>query len=552
MVAAIVGPAWWYYGWGLARGSASTDTLVYSVSRRSFAVTLREKGELKAAKDVSVKCEVEGRSTIIWLIEEGVEVAEGDVLVRLASDQIDEKVRSEESNEANSLAAAEAAVKEHEILVDQNASDLRKAQLAVEMAKLELEKYLNGDWKQTQRDVDNAVERAQLVLERAEKEYQDAKELRELQYISEGKLLDDEMAFFDAKAELARAELAKVTAFQYTHKKELEQRQSDVAEAEKELERVRKSNEAKFAKSEANVKAKQADLEFTQQRLAKFRDQQAKCVIRAPASGLVVYDTAGGGRWDRKQIAEGAEVYERQGVIKLPDTSVMTAVVRIHEAKTDKIELGQPVRVEVEGVSGRTFTGKVSKIAVLANSADQWMNPDLKEYETEITLDRTDAVLKPGVTARADILVAEAKDVLSVPVQAVFGKGGKNFVFRGNRRDVEPVEVQVGISNEEYVELASGVSAGDEVLMAVTSEQRALLPEVKPMAKRFGAEEEDLPTSPRGMSPGKGGPGATGAPGGGKRIRGGGEGGGRGGEGGRKAAAGKAAPASSGAVGAGH
>ena len=113
-------------GYLLARsigGGVGGDALEsFTVVRRSFPVLLREKGELKADKSVDVKCEVEGRSTIIWLIEEGTEVEEGELLVKLASDQIDEKVRTEEIKDANAAAAAEAAEKEHEILLDQNAS----------------------------------------------------------------------------------------------------------------------------------------------------------------------------------------------------------------------------------------------------------------------------------------------------------------------------------------------------------------------------------------------------------------------------------------------
>ena len=141
--------------------AAERDAEVFNVSRRGFAVLLREKGELKAAESIDVKCEVEGRSTIIWLIEEGTQVNKDDLLVRLASDQIDDKVRNEEIKETNAAAAAEAAEKEHEILIDQNASDVRKGELALEMATIELQKYLEGDWKQKEQDLKLELERAQ-------------------------------------------------------------------------------------------------------------------------------------------------------------------------------------------------------------------------------------------------------------------------------------------------------------------------------------------------------------------------------------------------------
>jgi len=455
------------------------DVHVFTVARRNISILLREKGELKAAKSVDVKCEVEGRSTIIWLIEEGSEVKEGDMLVKLASDQIDEKVRSEEIRETNATASAAAAESEHEILLDQNASDQRKADLTVELAGTELEKYLEGDWKQKQQDLELELERAKMVLGRAKADYADSRELREQGYISKGDLLNDEFEAFRAQHDVYKAKLAKQIEESYTHPQEHRQRTSDVEEARKELERIVKSNVAKEAKSAASLEAKRAELELTRERLAKFRQQQASCEIRAPQGGLVVYDTGHGHR-DRRQIAEGSEVYERQTIIKLPDPSVMVVTVRIHEAKTDRIALGQEALVEVEGQPGRMFTGKVSKIAVLADSQNRRMNPDLKEYETEITLDQNDAPLKPGVTARADIVVRHLEDVLAVPLQSVFSKAGHHFVFRRAGRRQEPVEVELGGSSDEYVEIVKGLSEQDRILLAVSDDLRRTLPELEP------------------------------------------------------------------------
>ena len=495
VVVAAVAAYWSLSAGGGGPGKASN---LHAVVRRSFPVMLREKGELKAAKSVDVKSEVEGRSTIIWLIEEGTQVKEGELLVKLASDQIEEKVRSEEIKEANAAAAAAAAEKEHEILLDQNASDLRKAQLALDMAEIEKKKYLEGDWEQTKLDIQLELERATKVRERSLTELKASEELYAKNFITRGDLYRDQLSAFEADIAVKKARLNKATTETYTHHKETQQRESDVQEARKELERVGKSNAAKEAKSAAALEARLAEWELTRQRLAKYREQQANCEIRAPQEGLVVYDT-GRHRWDRRQIAEGAEVYERQTIIKLPDVSVMVVTVRIHEAKTDKIAIGQQATVEVEGLPGRVFTGKVTKIAALADSQNMWLNPDLKEYETEITLDETDAQLKPGVTARADIVVTELENVLAVPVQTVFTKVGHHFVFRQKGREAEPAEVEVGASSDEFVEITKGLADGDRVLLAVSEALRQQLPELEPRVRpRQGPPKAETKPRPRG------------------------------------------------------
>jgi HlyD family secretion protein len=174
----------------------------------------------------------------------------------------------------------------------------------------------------------------------------------------------------------------------------------------------------------------------------------------------------------------------------------------------------------VEGLPGRVFIGKVTKIAVLADSQNMWLNPDLKEYETEITLDKTDAKLKPGVTARADITVTELENVLAVPVQTVFTKVGHHFVFRQAGREAEPAEVEVGASSDEFVEITKGLAEGDRVLLAVPEALRQQLPELEPRV-RPRQEPPKAETKPRpGSDRRRPGAGPGGHPRGGRKPSG--------------------------------
>ncbi len=579
----------------LRGGVGKPDPDTFGVTPRDFTVVLHEKGELKASKSIDVKCEVEGRSTIIWLIPEGTEVAEGDLLVKLASEEIEDKVRAEEIKEANAKAAAEAAAKGYDITLDEQASQVRKAELALQNAQIELQKYQEGDWVQEKTDADLAVKRAREVYRQKEAELQDSRELfeqylfsldpalredlgaasvspalreafagrgiplspevtvtpdaeqadrwlvtdtdrryhirldqgewrvyYERNFITKLDLERAEFALLEAEIELQKALLRKDILHKYTNPKDSQQKTSDVEEAQKELERTRKSAEAKIAQSLANKEATAAEYAFVQQRLEKFRRQQSKTEIRAPAAGLVVYET-GRSRYDSRQIAEGAEVFERQTIIKLPDTAVMQATVRIHEGKATKVKLGQKARVEIEGLPGVIVEGEMTKIAPLADSQNSWINPELKEYETELTLGPNTRNLKPGATARVEILVEDVSHVLAVPVQAVVTKQGRRYVFRGRGDKPEPVQVELGRSNDEYAEVLQGLTSGDLIRMSVNEADLARIPELPPEAqepangpKLAGGKEAPAPTAPpgptsqkaRGGSPRGGRPGS--------------------------------------------
>ncbi|UCG31796.1 MAG: efflux RND transporter periplasmic adaptor subunit [Phycisphaerales bacterium] len=453
----------------------------FVVEPRDLPIVLQEKGELKAKNSVEIKCEIEGRTRILFLVPEGSVVKKGDLLVELASDQIEEKLRAERLKETAAIAASEAATKEYEIQLDQNASDIRKGELAVRIAELNKNKYEEGDWEQAKQEARLNLERAQEELRRATEKLADSEKLAAKNFISQLDLDDDKFRAYEAQISLQKAELALEILQKYTHEVDRARVESDWEEAKKELERIRKSADANEAKKKANKEGKQTELDYIQQEIKKYEGQLANCKIYAPSAGFVVYYNEDH-RWGGEtQIREGVEVHERQSILTIPDPAVMTAILRIHEAKVDKVQVGQKALVEVEGVPGETFTGQITKIARLADSRNRWLNQDLKEYETEVTLDPAEVELKPGATARVQIMVDHLEDVLAVPVQSIYSKAGQSFVFLDKGDDYgEPVPVRLGASNAEYVEVREGLKSGTAVLLAISEEMKRLIPDVAP------------------------------------------------------------------------
>jgi len=452
------------------------DIQLFKVTRRSFPIILQEKGDLEAEDSIDIRCELEGRSTIIYLIDEGTHAKKGDLLVELASDEIDEDIRDAEIKVASSQADYEAEVKEYEILKDENESKIRKAKLALKLAELALSKYKEGEATELRQDAALAEEKAKYVLNRAKEELKDSEDLYKQGYITRIELEDDRFDKYQAEQDLKKAELAKKVLEKYTITMDLEKKQSDVDEAKKDLARTEKEAQAAEAKSKAAVDAAKSELDLVVDKLTKLKDQKKKSKIYAPADGLVVYSKEGSWFRSETQIEVGAQVHERQALITLPDTSQMKVVARVHEAKMEMLELGLPATIEIEGFNDRIFSGTVSKIGVLADSRNRWLNPNLKEYETEILLDESYEGLKPGTTARVEILVTQLNDVLAVPVQSVFGKDGKYYVFTDNQGDTKPTEVKIGLASNEYVEIKSGLKEGDKVRLSVTDDMKLKIP----------------------------------------------------------------------------
>lgn len=494
----------------------------HAVTPRSFNVVIKEKGELKAARSTDIKSEVEGRCTIIWLIPEGSPVKQGDLLVELASDKIDERIQQEELKETNALTAYESAKTELEIQQDRNRSDIRKAELEIELKRLALDRYIKGDWEQQLKDAQIAIDQARIRLDRAREDHEASEKLYEKNYVTKTQRDEDHFNYLKAQWDLEKAEQALEVLKTYTHVVDLRTHESNLDEAIKEAERVAKSAAAEENKKLRALEGAEKELALTREQLAKLRSQKIKTRIIAPTQGFVVYGdggSGGGGRWmsNDQQIKEGAEVYERQILMQLPDTAEMMVVVRIHEAKTDRLMLGQPVNVTIEGFPGRQFTGKVTKIAAVADSQNRWLNPDLKEYETQIKLDPTDAELKPGVTAYAEIMVGAVQDSLAVPLPSIFSKGGRRYVAKQVGKEVRPTEVKTGAVSTEWAEIKEGLQEGDRILLAFSDEFKRMIPDAPGGERRGppGVAEQQADASSQNS-----GPNASGSPNGPRRPEG--------------------------------
>jgi hypothetical protein len=111
------------------------------------------------------------------------------------------------------------------------------------------------------------------------------------------------------------------------------------------------------------------------------------------------------------------------------------------------------------------FRGSVNRIAPLPDSQSRWGNPDLKVYATEIVVTDKLPNIKPGVSARAEIIITNLADVLTVPIQAVTTHKGKQVVFLASDPQA-PVPVSVGMYNTRFIEITTGLKDGDQVLLA--------------------------------------------------------------------------------------
>jgi HlyD family secretion protein len=149
--------------------------------------------------------------------------------------------------------------------------------------------------------------------------------------------------------------------------------------------------------------------------------------------------------------------------VDLIDDSELHVTAPIDEVDAPKVRLGMPVRVTVDAFPGRTFAGKVTRIAPYVLDVEK----QARTVEIDVTFtDPSEAArLLPGYTADTEVIVAAKDDVLRVPTEAVV-EGGRVWVLRPDGT-LELRDVKTGLANWELTEVTAGLRAGERVVTSV-------------------------------------------------------------------------------------
>jgi len=458
-------------GWGLHRFSRSdaTQYIYYPVKRNDFLVSIIEGGTLKAVREVTVRSELEGVARILSIVPEGTNVHKGDLLVELDSADLRERVSAQEVTFQNAQFAFVQAKENLAIQKSTVESNIKDAELKLEFARSDLSKYIEGDWPQTEKDTKAKITIAEEELTRAKDRYNWTKQLQTKGYATKSELDADDLAVKRKEIELSQAQeqLRLYTKYDYPKRKRALEAAMD--QSDKELERLKLRSAAMIAQVEASLKSQSATLELQEKRLNELKEQLKLTKIEAPQDGLVVYASSsnpGSGIL----IEEGASVRQKQDIIKLPDVTQMMLEIRVHESHVQKIKPGLQAYVTIDSLPDQQFRGSVRKVGVLPDSSSRWMNPNLKVYATEILIEDEIPDIKPGISGRAEVIITNLHNVLTVPIQAVTTVKGRQVCLVEKGRSAKPVPVEVGMYSDRLMEIKSGLKEGDMVLLsALTS-----------------------------------------------------------------------------------
>lgn len=210
-------------------------------------------------------------------------------------------------------------------------------------------------------------------------------------------------------------------------------------------------------KNELSRTSSQRRAEQARAERARVRDQLSKTTITAPISGTITrLDVELG-----EMVVMGVQNQPGTILMTISDLSTINAEVKVAEADVMRLAVGQPAGVTLEALTGQRFTGRVIEIG--ASALPQVGAQSAREFRVKIELDRSDIPLRPGLTCDAEIVAADKRNLLVVPLQSVAVRDGTTGVFTiaDNRARFTPIKT--GIIGGLQIEI-EGVGEGTEIV----------------------------------------------------------------------------------------
>jgi len=468
-------------------GEDSTSDLATFVAKRGpLTISVLESGTIQARERITLRNEVEGRTSIISLVAEGTRVKAGELLVELDASTLKDAIIDQDIIVQKADASHIGAKENLAVVENQAESDIDVAKLTLEFAKQDLEQYKEGQYPNEIKAAEGKITLAQEELTRARETLKWSKTLYAKKYLSQTELTADELMEKRRAFDLELAQNDRDLLTNFTYQRNIAQLESDLRQATMALERTERKASADVIQAKADLRAKELEDKRQQEKLKKMKDQLGKAKIYAPTEGMVIYATTSGRRsmFDRREPLDiGVEVTERQDLIHLPTTASVKAEVDIHETSLEKVRVGLPTIITVDALPDEKFLGQVGHIAPLPDARSMWANPDLKVYNTDIYLEGNNSTLRTGMSCKAEIIVERYEDAVYIPVQAVLRVGREPTIYIVNGRGIEPRKVEIGLDNNRMVRIVSGLQEGEVVLLTPPLESGA----VEPMYETAGA-----------------------------------------------------------------
>lgn len=442
---------------------------VYTVQQGPLTINITGSGSVQSRDKAVLKSELEGNNTVIWVIDEGVNVKAGDLLLEFDSSALVDKRNEQEITVATTEGNLIIAQEKLEVTKGDCDANLLEREVAMTLAKMDLEKYNKGDFPQQAREYDANIALADEEVKRAAEKLEWSQRLAKEGFLTRTELQADELALRRKEIDLEMAQTKMSVLTNYTVFQQRATHESNVRKASRAVARTKWQNKSIIRQVETEIVQRTRERDRATNRLAELNFQISKSKIYAPTNGVVLYASTvaiARRKWWIRPLAVGENAVERQELIYIPLDTGMIVEMMVPEASLNKLAIGMPANVKVDAFPDKVFKGKLAKIGILPDGQSAQLNPDLKMYKCELECDFTDVVIRPGMSCDVELIKETYDNAIYCPMQCVTRLQKHPVVYVQNGSDWEPRPVEIGLDNNRMIHIIKGVEPGEVIMMA--------------------------------------------------------------------------------------
>ncbi|MCK8823590.1 efflux RND transporter periplasmic adaptor subunit [Fuchsiella alkaliacetigena] len=293
-------------------------------------------------------------------------------------------------------------------------NQLKQARAGVKVAEATLDEVLAGTREEELIRLESALEEAELSYEQVKKSHQRQERLFKEGLIAEESFEQSEINYVSAKSAYQSAKQSLKMA-------------------------ERGATEEEIATLRAQLEQARVDLEG-----AKITLKNTEVI--SPIEGQVVQNEAKVG-----ELASG------EPLVKLADLEQIKVTAKLSERNISRIEEGQEVEIYFAAVDG-TYTGVI-------DYASPVQEEQSRRFPVEVVLDNAEEIIKAGMYAQVEFMVASSEDQLIIPQRALLSDEEGDYIFVVENEQAVRREVETGLSTAEEVVVLSGIEAGEQVII---------------------------------------------------------------------------------------
>ncbi len=412
--------------------TATVQAQTTTVQRGTLVATVNAAGNVLAPEDAVLSFQTSGRVATVS-VQVGDPVKKGQVLMELDTADLELALKTAQTNFVSAQANFEATKANLQFALRNAQSNFTSAQ-----ANLEAAKAKNAQNANSLLVAKAQLDKATIALQKAQGDYNAIAWRGDVGMTTQAQTL--QTATIDYQSALANYQITAANI----NDSALKQAQTQFDSAQVALEQAQHNLDTSLRTAQASLENAETALEQAKRNLEKAR-------LVAPFDGYVsavnfsVGDTASG------------------NAVTVVDLSKLQVRVTLAEVDVAKIKAGQTAQLTLDALPGKTYAAEVAAVGPVGVVTQGVVN-----YPVFVTLTQNDGAVKPGMTTSVSIIVERRENVLLVPNRAIRTSGNQKNVTVQYKGQNITVPVTVGLTNDQFAEITSGLQEGDTIVINPT------------------------------------------------------------------------------------